>query len=127
MKNKRVDPKIAEALQLAEQYADIAPGRLVKKQMDADGDPCYEALFKQDLKIRFLFPQFAVDKSDRDKFLGKIFLTTLINMASAAAQGDEQARQVHKIQWAAFLKSDFPKILTRFQLELIEHEWGYTD
>jgi hypothetical protein len=124
-----MNQEILTALKMAQEYAAFAPGKLVPKDMAIDGDACYEGILNQQMMVRFLFPQFAVDKADKEKYSGFVLLWQLAYAASAtrAAGARDDAHALHRLRWNAYKQSDFDKILTPFQLALTEFVFGYKE
>ena len=120
------NPDIRKSLAMAKEYAEFAPGKLVKKDMAIDGDAGYETFLKQDMMTRFLFPQFAVDASQKERFLGRILLSSLIFAAADSGLDREniEKRRMHELKWNDYLASNVQQCLTPFQLQLVQECFG---
>jgi hypothetical protein len=135
------NPEIETALRLADEYAAFAPGKLFPKQMNADGDECYETItLPNEARARFLFPQlFVFGEKTNSAIVG---IQSLMMAADAARKAEpvsgtielrnrpEDFRAIHKARWESYcatLKPALVEILQPFQLTLIKERFGYRD
>ncbi len=111
----KTNEEIDKALQLAREYAAFAPGRLMRKQMEVDGDELYEALLPSLAVAALLFP-------DLD-FVKRMRCVSLLILAKKAKLGPltEQEMQEHRVNRSEFDSSVKP-FLTPFQVALMERE-----
>jgi hypothetical protein len=106
------------AMRMAAQYAKFAPGKLIPKDMAADGDKTYDVLSEMDAIGQFLFPQ--LDAVERLSVVSLAAVSDKIKSGNAT----DFEYQTHQAEFTRYKASGIENKLTPFQVELVKQEFA---